>query len=449
VKPTTWPHLVLVVLLAFGTAGFLQAIAERHSVRFDLTPTRSFSISDVSRNVLGTLRDPIEATIFYNRDDYQKLSDLMGLFHGAAPNFHYELLDLDRHPGRAREEGVDRYGKAVLRYHDKKIVVDAAREQSISAGLTLLSRGRPTTVAFLEGHGERALDEVSAPVGYGQLRDALTRESYSISRVNLLKDREVPKDTDLLVVVGPRNDVLDAEASAIDRYLESGGHVMLLIDPVPLPNLERLAARRGIESPLDIVVDRSNQIMGSDPFTILIPTYLSHAITASSSTPALFAVARSVSAGKGPAGVQVASVAASYPDAWAIRDFERAAKPSEPPHPAEDRQGPVPVVAAASWPAGDGEARLVVIGDSDFAANSFLDLLGNRDLVLNSIGWSVSAGELIAARPPSEVVALRPLSPLVLSARTGHAIFLLLVVCEPLLILGLGATVALRRRWRG
>ncbi|MGH7896849.1 MAG: ABC transporter, partial [Candidatus Binatia bacterium] len=99
--------------------------------------------------------------------------------------------------------------------------------------------------------------------------------------------------------------------------------------------------------------------------------------------------------------------------------------------------------------AADGEARLVVIGDSDFAANSFLDLLGNRDLFLNSVGWSVSAGELIAARPPSQVVALRPLSPLVLSARTGQTIFLLLVVLQPLVILGLGATVALRRRWRG
>jgi len=34
-------------------AGFTQAVAERHSVRWDLTPSRSFSISEVTRNVLG------------------------------------------------------------------------------------------------------------------------------------------------------------------------------------------------------------------------------------------------------------------------------------------------------------------------------------------------------------------------------------------------------------
>jgi hypothetical protein len=91
----------------------------------------------------------------------------------------------------------------------------------------------------------------------------------------------------------------------------------------------------------------------------------------------------------------------------------------------------------------------VVVGDSDFAANAFLDLLGNRALVLNAVSWSVSAGELIGARSPSEVMALRPLSPLVLSTRAGHVLFLGLVVLEPLLVLAIGTTLALRRRWLG
>src|SRR5262249_5869214 len=157
------------------------------------------------------------------------------------------------------------------------------------------------------------------------------------------------------------------------------------------PNLARFAARHGIDSPLDIVVDRSNQILGTDPFTVAIPTYLRHPMTASSTTPAVFAVARSVEANEGFAGAKAAGVAARDPDAGAIRDFERATRADEPPRPNEDRQGPVPVMAASSWSTSGGEARLVVVGDSDFAANSLLGILGNRDLVLNAIGWSVSA----------------------------------------------------------
>ncbi len=444
-----WMHLSLVVALALGVAGFVQAIAERHSRRWDLTPSRRLSLSEVSRRVLAELRDPIEVTAFTSKDDNTKVADVMDLFRGAAPNFRYELLDLDRHPGRAQQEGVNRYGKAVLRYHGQKAVVDAEREPAISAGLTLLARGRPARVLFLDGHGERSLPEMTAPLGYGQLRQALEQTSYAVGSVNLSKSGEVPSGADLVVVAGPKADVLDAEAEALERYLAAGGHVLLLLDPVPLPNLGRLAARHGIETPLDVVVDRSNQILGSDPFTVPIPTYFSHPITASATTPALFAVARSVVAEKAPPGTSAAAVAASYPEAWAIHDFERAAKPGEEPRPGEDRHGPVTVMAAASWPAKNGEARLVVAGDSDFASNALLDLLGNRDLVLNAIGWSVSAGEPIGARPPSEAMLMRPLSPLVLSTRAGHAIFVALVIVEPALILAIGTALALRRRWRG
>jgi prepilin-type processing-associated H-X9-DG protein len=440
-----WMHFSLVVALALGVAGFAQAIAERHSRRWDLTPSRTLSLSEVSRRVLAELRDPIEVTAFTSKDDNTKVVEVMDLFRGAAPNFRYEILDLDRHPGRAQQEGVDRYGKAVLRYHGQKAVVDAEREPAISAGLTLLARGRPAHVLFLDGHGERSIPEMTAPLGYGQLRQALEQTSYAVGSVNLLKSGEVPSGADLVVVAGPKADLLDAEAEALERYLAAGGHVMLLLDPVPLPNLSRLGARRGIETPLEVIVDRSNQVLGSDPFTVPIPTYFSHPITASATTPALFAVARSVVAENAPPGTSTTAVAASYPEAWATHDFERASKPGE----AGDRRGPVTVMAAASWPAKDGEGRLVVVGDSDFASNALLDLLGNRDLVLNAIGWSVSAGEPIGARPPSEVMLLRPLSPLVLSTRAGHAIFVALVIVEPSLILAIGAALALRRKWRG
>lgn len=445
-----WLHLALVVILAAGIVGFLQALSERHSVRWDLTPNQAFSLSEPTRKVLALLPDPIEVVVFYLKEDFQKASDLMALFKGAAPNFHYELLDLDRYPGRARQEGVDRYGKAVIRYHGEKVIVEASREQMIAGGLLHLARGRPTSVRFLEGHGERPIAEVAGPVGYGQVRQALSQENYAVNTLNLVKEGEVPPDTDLLIVAGPKSDLLESEVDAVDRYLERGGHVILLIDPVPLPNLERLAARHGIEASLDIVMDRSNRLMGSDPFTVPIPTFRSHSITSASSTPALFAVARSVGAGRAPEGTDLSSVAQTYPEAWAMHDFNRAGNPSEEPREPEDRKGPVPVMAAASWRgSGDLESRLVVVGDSDFASNALLDLLGNRDLFLNAVSWSVSAEALIAARPAVEVSALKPLSPLVLSGRQGQMIFFLLVLLQPALLLGLGGAVALRKRWRG
>jgi ABC-type uncharacterized transport system involved in gliding motility auxiliary subunit len=52
-------------------------------------------------------------------------------------------------------------------------------------------------------------------------------------------------------------------------------------------------------------------------------------------------------------------------------------------------------------PAPDPEtsARLVVLGDSDFATNELIDAYRNRDLFVNAINWLLGDVEAIAIRP--------------------------------------------------
>ena len=83
-----------------------------------------------------------------------------------------------------------------------------------------------------------------------------------------------------------------------------------------------------------------------------------------------------------------------------------------------DRAGPITLGAAVSAPATDApappsgnaspaapesrpkpESRVVAIGDSDFAANSFLGFQGNRDFFMNTINWLAQQENLIAIRP--------------------------------------------------
>ena len=45
------------------------------------------------------------------------------------------------------------------------------------------------------------------------------------------------------------------------------------------------------------------------------------------------------------------------------------------------------------------ETRLVVVGDSDFAANSVAGIAGNRDMFLNMVNWLAQQENLIAVRP--------------------------------------------------
>jgi len=343
-----WLHFALVVLIAFAIAGFVQAIAERHSVRFDFTPTPIvLALGSLAQGACSAHRSDRGDGVHLARRRRQG-DRLDAPFPRRGAELPVRGARPRRNPGSARQA-------ASIATARRCCAIGSARSWSTPRASSRSARSHAAASRAGDsrrvppGHGERALEDVTAPIGYGQLRQALVNESYEVGSFNLMKDGDVPAGVDLVIVAGRRTIYSRTETKVLDRYLAAGGHVALWIDPVPLPNLVRFAARHGIDSPLDVVVDRSNQILGSDPFTVPIPTYMQHPITASSSTPALFAVARSVVVNESFAGAKAASVAASYPDAWAIADFERATHADQPPKPEEDRKGPVPVMAAASW----------------------------------------------------------------------------------------------------
>jgi ABC-type uncharacterized transport system involved in gliding motility auxiliary subunit len=91
--------------------------------------------------------------------------------------------------------------------------------------------------------------------------------------------------------------------------------------------------------------------------------------------------------------------------------------------PAPPQPGEQP--AATSKPP-SGAARLVVFGDSDFAANGFFRLYGNGDLFLNVVNWLAADDEAISIRPKEA-----RMSPLILNSEQEGAFFWVSVVILP------------------
>ncbi|MEA3509654.1 MAG: hypothetical protein U9R33_04210, partial [candidate division NC10 bacterium] len=87
------------------------------------------------------------------------------------------------------------------------------------------------------------------------------------------------------------------------------------------------------------------------------------------------------------------------------------------------------------------KGRVVVYGTSAFIKNTYLNLSGNRDLVLNSLSWLAEEEELIAIRPRQA-----KFTPLVLTASQGRLAFWLTIIFPPVAIIAIGVAVAVRRR---
>ena len=112
-----------------------------------------------------------------------------------------------------------------------------------------------------------------------------------------------------------------------------------------------------------------------------------------------------------------------------------------------DAQGPLDlgmVLEVRLDPAAERPGRMVVIGNSEFLTNANINLGGNRDLLLNALGWLAREETLIELRGKD------PLSqPLVLSATQKRVLGWGSVLGWPLFVGGLAAAVVLRHRRSG
>jgi ABC-type uncharacterized transport system involved in gliding motility auxiliary subunit len=101
------------------------------------------------------------------------------------------------------------------------------------------------------------------------------------------------------------------------------------------------------------------------------------------------------------------------------------------------------VAAEGRWPDGAASApfRLVVIGDGDFASNSFFPYMSNGDLALSALAWLLREERAPTMRPPVEV-----LPQVVLTNREARGIFVVTVLGLPGLAATLGGVVWWWRR---
>ena len=102
------------------------------------------------------------------------------------------------------------------------------------------------------------------------------------------------------------------------------------------------------------------------------------------------------------------------------------------------------VAAEGRCPGADAGApplRAVIVGDGDFASNSFLPYLANSDLALSMVRW------LVREERTTSVASRIPVPPMILlSGAQMRTIFLAVEVLLPLAVFALGILMWWRRR---
>jgi len=473
-----WANTVIFIVLLVGIVIIVQMIANNHNYRFDLTPEGDLTLAPITTKVLRDVASPIKVTGFYRRDERDELLNLCEMYGLATDKFTYDLHDLDRNPGMAKRYDVRAYGTAVVEVDGKVKKVTFPTEEKIINAVLSLTNPEQKAIYFLTGHGEYDLkgtqdDEIT----YGALKEALETENYLVKTLLLVGGKPVPEDASLIVIGGPSVDFLEPDIESLAAYLANGGRVIVTIDPGGKNKLEEFLKRYGILLGNDLVVDPEDYLIEKDPLVPLVPFYMTHAITENFSIPTVFPLVRSVDkVAEEIEGVTVKTLARSGKGSWAEADIQSAEEGTFEYDPKLDQKGPVTVAMVAEIKAakakeesveeagsdskneeeagkiGDGKeaapvGRIVVFGDSDFLLNKYFQLLGNKDLFLNTVHWMTEDESLITLR--KKKASPEESTPFYLSPIHARMIFIWVVLFQPILVLAIGVVVAWRRRQNG
>ena len=430
-----WPKLLssvnlLTTLMLLGALFIMvNFIASRRYARLDLSRQKITALSEKTRQTLRALKAPLSVIVFYQPSHrlYELVNDTLEEYARACPQIRIERVDPQQDVARARQliktfeidvSSPEALNLVIFQHggHHKYLsdtslaeydydsmglgteprVKAFKGEDAFTSAIISVTQETSPLVWCVTGHGEKAL-ESTEPEGWSDAKKTLEQQNMTLKTVTLLERTEIPAEVKLLIIPGPTRRLTDSELALLQTYVDRGGRVLALIDPLDNTGLDGLLERWGIRLGLDIVVDPAHQLPFVSAANLFVTTYTQHPIVQKMKTlMTLFPLARSVSPVKpAPEGLQVTPLALTSEAGWG------ETKTSDERfqfNPGEDVKGPVSIAVACERPA-PRRARLVVIGDSDFAVNAQLANVGNRDLLLGAVYWLIEQEQLIGIGP--------------------------------------------------
>lgn len=420
--------LVLLAVLCL----MVNYLASRRYGRWDLTRQHVTALSEKTLQTLKALKEPVSVVVFYQPSHrlYELMKDQLAEYERASSKLTVEYVDPEQDIARARQlaqqfaieelnvvvfqagtrhkylsdtELAD-YDYSAAGFGGEPRVKAFKGEEAFTSAILSVTQAQSPLLWVVTGHGEKSVED-QEPTGLSDVKRYLEQQNLSLQAVTLLERTSIPEDVKAVAIAGPTRRFTDTEVALLQTYLERGGRLLVLVDPLIDSGLDSLLERWGVTLGLDIVVDPSRQLPFVSAANLFVTTYSQHPIVEKMKTlMTLFPLARSVRpVASPPEGLRVTPLALTSKDGWGETQTDSETFQFDA---AQDLKGPVSIAVAAER-AGTPPTRLVVIGDSDFLVNAQLGNVGNRDLLLGVVFWLTEQEQLIGIGPkPIESIKL-------------------------------------------
>jgi hypothetical protein len=467
--------VVVRTALVLAVVVMVNYLGARFFGRFFLSSQTRVKLSSQTLNILKSLTNHIDVTLYYDKQDnyYPNIVALLNEYRLAKPRLSVKTVDYVRDAGEAQ--------KVKEQYNlnsptDKNLIIFDAGDKRIKivngddltqvkyepvsnpkerefrrrpiaflgeqmfTSMLLAVTSKPFKAYFLQGHGEPSLAD-NDNFGYLKFGTTLAQNYYvAVTNLELNGGSDVPMDCNLLIVAAPTTALSDSELQKIEEYLKQGGRLLALFNYASRrqpTGLEPILQLWGVNVVADLVKDPANTISGDD---IKVRKFSQHPVVNPLTQLALQMIRprpiERVESPNPPANApQVEELAFSSENSRLVDDS------TEPP-----RSYPL-IVAVEQKPVAGvanprGNTRIIVAGDSIFLTNYYIEGGANRDFVGYAINWLLDRTTLLKGIGPRPVTEFR----LLMTPTQQREVRWLLLGALPGAVLLFGCLVWLARR---
>ena len=462
---------ILLIAIIIAIVVVVNLLVEIPGIEFDLTPGKMYSIGDVSKELLNNLDKDVEIVALF--DELQPPSsyyvssadanEAMKLIYAYAKYPHVKLtfIDPDKSPGFMYDLDKDgsmslSKGNFVVRRDTKKKklvlndlfemqmdqnsgnmqITGMKAEEAISGAIKYVAAEETPVVYFIEGHGEIQLSS------FKNLQNYLLNNNYLVSSLNLISADKVPEEAELLVFASPKMDLFPREIDILSDYFrQKGGKAMFMFDydesGVSMENFNRvLGDNANLAVNNDKVgSDDDNFHLPDDPYTIM---YTSGRNTVfPSDIQMILSDSRSVTRLKNA-------------KEWITQTSLLSTNEKSYSQPigtgSEKTAGPLDIAVAVENKGGMKVSKIVAIGNGSFINDSAVNRYGqfynlNSRMFLYSLRWMFGEQDTLTIEPKVQRIPR-----LTITEFQTNVIGLFLVIALPLIIMGSGFVVYVKRR---
>jgi len=451
-------------------------------------------LSPFTVKFLHSLTNQVSVTLFYDKEDplYRTIANLLNEYHLANPGITIQAVDYLRDPALAQSVraeysltngakdiiifdcpalGQRRHfeGKELTRGIAELVPIETeagpARapirlellrrpteflgERVFTSGILAVTNPKKLNAYFLEDHrGEHEIQD-GTDFGYRTFKSILEQNSIHADSLSLLGTNTMPTNCNLLVIAGPKEPFFDLELQKIDQYLNQGGRLLALFKFDPLRfdtrtglvtpcGLEGILEKWGVDVGNSVILDLENSADRKGQDILVSGFSQTHPVV----NPLLslgLEMIQPRKAGRLRTRVQTADAPRVEELAFTGKGSFTTAEPR--------RQQSYPVMVAVEntirgVSTEHSSTRMLVVGDSFFLANRFIDYPPNRAFAGYAANWLLDRMQLLQGIGPKPIGQYQ----IVMTKIQTQATRWLLLAGMPGTVLFLGALVWFRRR---